>query len=169
MTTTRTITQLAAQLFEARGRDLLRYLRQRLRSESDARDIAQEAYLRFIRLGEPQRIENPEAYLFRIASNLLWEHKLRERSLAGQSPLDEEPTVEHTPLETTLSTQIAKRVRLALDRLPVMQRSVVILHLRDGLTYREIGARAGISASMVRKHLNAALLACRRRLRDVEA
>jgi RNA polymerase sigma-70 factor (ECF subfamily) len=168
MTTTNRITALAAGLFRSRGADLLRFLRQRLHSDAEARDIAQETYLRLIRLGDPDRIENPEAYLFRIASNLLWEHKLREQGIAGRAPLEETSTVEHTPFDLAISTQMAERVRLALSALPPIQRAVLILHLRDGLTCRDIGLQSGISGSMVKKHLSAALALCRRRLRDYE-
>jgi len=159
--------RLAARLFEAKSTELLRYLRQRLHSDADARDIAQEAYLRFIRLADPDRMEKPDAYLFRIATNLLWEHRLRERGLSGQTPLDESPTVEHSPVDLTLSGQVAQRVRLALDGLSPQQRAVLILHLRDGLTHAQVADQIGISVSMVKKHLNAALAFCRRRLRDV--
>ncbi len=60
------ISALATELFQKRGADLLRFLRQRLGRGGnivDARDIAQETYLRFIRLGDPDRIEQPDAYL----------------------------------------------------------------------------------------------------------
>ena len=58
------VSQLAARHFEAPGADLLRFLRQRLGSDAAARDIAQEAYLRFIRLDDPDRIDNPEVICF---------------------------------------------------------------------------------------------------------
>ena len=167
MKSTDSVRTLAARLFEARGTDLLRYLRQRVGSVADARDIAQEAYLRFIRLGDPARIENAEAYLFRIASNLLWEHKLRGRNLSGQAPLEQTPTAEQTPFDLALSSQLGERLKLALNTLPALQRAILVLHLRDELSCSDIGAQTGISASMVKKHLSQALALCRRRLRDL--
>lgn len=167
MKPTDSVSTLAARLFEARGADLLRFLRQRLGSIADARDIAQETYLRFIRLSDPARIDNPEAYLFRIASNLLWEHKLRERNLSEQAPLEEIATVERTPFDLTLSAQTGEKLKLALNALPSLQRAILVLHLRDEFTCSDISAQTGLSASMVKKHLNHALTFCRRRLRDV--
>jgi RNA polymerase sigma factor (sigma-70 family) len=159
------VNKLAARLFHARGADLLRFLRQRLGSIADARDLAQETYLRFIRLGDPDRIDNPEAYLFRIASNLLWEHRLRAQSLLGQSPLEETATEEHTPLDLTATMQIGEKLKLALNALPPVQRAILVLHLRDGISCVDIGGQTGLSASMVKKHLRQALGFCRRRLR----
>ncbi|MGE0113269.1 MAG: RNA polymerase sigma factor [Steroidobacteraceae bacterium] len=162
-------TALAARLYQTRGADLLRYLRHRLRSDADAKDIAQEAYLRFIRLSDPDRLQNPEAYLFRIAGNLLWEQRLREQGQHGQTPLEDTPVTEHTPFDFAASGEAATRLHAVLDTLPVLPRSVLILHLRDGLTCAEIGAQAGISASMVKKHLHKAVVLCRKRLRDFKA
>jgi RNA polymerase sigma factor (sigma-70 family) len=158
--------RVAAQLHERRGADLLSYLRQRVRSDAAARDIAQEAYLRFIRLGDPSRIDNPEAYLFRIAANLLWEHRL-ETHAAGLSGVEDVGVTERTPFDHAHSAEIERHLRLALDSLPSMQRAVIILHLRDGLTCAEIGKQAGVSASMIKKHLHNALASCRKRLKHL--
>jgi len=160
------VSRLATRLFEARGSDLLRYLRRRVRTESDARDIAQEAYLRFIRLAKPGVIENPEAYLFRIASNLVYEHQLRQRNEARFQVLDEPATAEFTPFDLTASAHVAKRVRAAIEELAPAPRAALVLHLRDGLTCAAISAQMRVSVGMVKKHLSTALAHCRRRLRD---
>jgi len=166
MSPTNQAVTLAARLFERRSADLLRYLRRRLRVHDDARDIAQEAYLRFIRLCDPDRLTNPEAYLFRIAANLLIEHNLRERGMSERTPLEETPTAEDTPFDFAARSEIATRLRSVLDMLPALPRAVLILHLRDGFTCAQIAAQAGISRSMVKKHLNNALAVCRKRLRE---
>lgn len=158
-------TKLANWLFEARGSDLLRYVRRRVRTDADARDITQEAYLRFIRLAKPDRLNNPEAYLFRIAGNLVWEHQLRARALAGQRALEEEATTPDTPFDLAVSREVADRVRAVLEQLPPTPRAVILLHLRDGLTCADIGGQLGVSVSMIKKHLSAALAHCRQRLR----
>jgi RNA polymerase sigma factor (sigma-70 family) len=157
-------SDIVARLFQARGADLLRYLRQRVRSASDAKDLAQEAYLRFIRITDPERLDNPEAYLFRIAANLLWEHQLRARKLQEHAPLPDTPVTEHTPLDLAELSEAAVGIRVALDELPLLPRSVLILHLRDGFTCAQIAAQTGISTAMVKKHLKKALSHCRAEL-----
>jgi RNA polymerase sigma-70 factor (ECF subfamily) len=159
---------LVAKLFRTRGDDLLGFLRRRLNSDADAHDIAQEAYLRFIRLAEPERIDNAEAYLFRIAANLLWEHRMREKRTTTEIEKALEVETEHTPLDLAVSSQQVQRFRAALDALPATPRAVLMLSLRDGLTYEVIGSQLGVSVSMVKKHMQAALAFCRRRLRDIE-
>ncbi|MEJ0037797.1 MAG: sigma-70 family RNA polymerase sigma factor [Gammaproteobacteria bacterium] len=164
----RRVRDLAAGLFQSRGEDLLGFLRRRVRSDADARDIAQETYLRFIRLADPSRIENPEAYLFRIAANLLWEHRLRQQSATDLPASENEPITEHTPLDLAVSQELARNLKSVLSELPATPRAVLVLHLRDGLTYGQIGAQIGVSDSMVKKHLNSAVTLCRKRLRDLE-
>jgi RNA polymerase sigma factor (sigma-70 family) len=159
---------LAVAVYRERGADLLRYLRHRLRNEADARDIAQEAFLRFIRLADPERLRIPEAYIFRIAGNLLWEHRLSEQKKSGQIAQQEPASEEVTPFEFALAGEAAARLRAALDSLPVMQRAVLLLHLRDGLSFSEIAVHARISNTMAKKHFKSGLAACRRQLSDFE-
>lgn len=163
-------TDLAAALFKARGEDLLGFLRRRLRSDADAKDIAQETYLRFIRLADPRRLDNAEAYLFRIAANLLWEHRMRQRTTItdADGALTAQLVAEQTPFDLAVSAEVAGKLRSVVEELPPTQRAIVILHMRDGLTYGDIAGRIGVSESMVKKHAYTAFAFCRKRLRDLE-
>ena len=61
------------------GEDLLRFLRSRLPQESDAEDLAQEVYLRLLRVKDRDRIENQRAYVLRVAANIANEWRLLAR------------------------------------------------------------------------------------------
>jgi len=161
---------LAAALCKSRGEDLLGFLKRRLRSDADARDIAQETYLRFIRLADPGRINNAEAYLFRIAANLLWEHRMRQRNTVVDTNdvMAAHLVTEQTPFDLAASAQSAQRLKTVIDTLPPAQRALVILHMRDGLSYAAIAERIGMSDSMVKKHIYAAFALCRKRLRGMK-
>lgn len=163
-------TDLAAALFKSRGADLLGFLKRRLCSDADARDIAQETYLRFIRLADPGRIDNAEAYLFRIAANLLWEHRMRHRDTIADSDgaMAAQLVAEQTPFDLAVSTQVTQRLKAAVDALPPVPRSIVILHMREGLSYTAIAQQIGMSDSMVKKHVYMAFALCRKRLRDMK-
>ncbi len=62
-------------LFEAAFRahydSLIHYIRSRVGSDAEARDIAQEAYLRLMRYREDQDAASLKALVFRIATNLV--------------------------------------------------------------------------------------------------
>src|SRR5262245_7961024 len=58
---------------------LQRYFAARLHNVADVADLAQEVFLRLIRVDRHERIRNPEAYLFTIASHVLAQHSLQAR------------------------------------------------------------------------------------------
>ena len=58
---------------------LRRHLRKRLASEEDVSDIAQEACLKLLQAPHPESIDNPRAYLFRIAQHLTYRHYRHHR------------------------------------------------------------------------------------------
>src|SRR5665213_84419 len=60
------------------GERLRRFLSQRLRNVSDAPDLAQEVFLRLMRVEHHETIRSPEAYLFTVASHVLHQHTLRQ-------------------------------------------------------------------------------------------
>ena len=59
---------------------LERFLTRKLESPDDAREVAQEAYLRIHRMEQPQQLDNARAFLFQVASNLAVD-QLRRRTL----------------------------------------------------------------------------------------
>lgn len=160
--------KLVESLFAARGDDLLRYLSSRLPNGEDAKDLAQEAYLRLLRHRRSELVRHPEAYLFRIAANLLYEHWLKRRPESDQGYFMIEPdTLESEGLSTENSVSQMQSVD-ALERvlrvMPPTRRRVLVLHRRDGMTYEEISATLGISVGMVKKHLTKGLARCREQL-----
>src|SRR3984885_2376818 len=62
------------------GNDLVRFIAKRLRSVADAHDLAHEAYVRLLRLKRKDLIRDPQAYLYRIAVNILYEFELKRKA-----------------------------------------------------------------------------------------
>src|SRR5262245_37019522 len=64
-----------AEFYEKTSQRLLAYLRRAAGSQPLAEDILQEAYLRFLRApASESRVAEPAAFLFRVATNLLYDH-----------------------------------------------------------------------------------------------
>ena len=152
------------------GLDLIRFIAKRVRTLADARDLAQEAYVRLLRMERKDLIRNPRAYLYRIAANILYEFELKRRAdVAGLSRWsDEQRGDSDAGYGENEVEDLALRSRLdrVLSELSPKCRAVLILHRRDGMTYDEIGAEIGISSSMVKKYLNKGLRHCRERLAE---
>ena len=160
---------LVETLFADRGDDLLRYLTSRMPNADDARELAQEAYLRLLRRNRKELVRHPEAYLFRIAANLMYEHwlKTRPESESRSDAIDPEmlESEDLSTERTVAQEQSVDALERVLRVMPPMRQKVVLMHRRDGMTYSEISAELGISVGMVKKHLAKGLARCREQLR----
>ena len=61
---------LVERLFGEHGGALRAFLYRRVRSHPDAAELAQEVFVRMMRVPDMTAIRNPEAYLFAVASRL---------------------------------------------------------------------------------------------------
>jgi RNA polymerase sigma-70 factor (ECF subfamily) len=129
----------AARLFEQHHESLLRYL-VRLTGDVDvAHDAAQEAFTRLV--AKPPRNENPRAWLFTVATNVVRSSagKARRRAVllpAGdaRAPHGDEPP---SPEESAFAEDDRVRVRTALAALPEKERMMLLMR-EEGFTHREI-------------------------------
>ncbi len=109
-------------------------------------------------------IRQPQAYLYRIAANVIGEYVMRRRSerITYDSTLAEE--LAGRPGDSSASTAAEDRAlfrsqlfRQVLKELPGTHRAVLVLFAQEGLTPGEIGTRLNINLLTVRKYLRHAL------------
>ena len=167
---TTAVDGLVERLAHDYGKELIRFIARRVRTAADARDLAQEAYVRLLRLDRKDLIRDPRPYLYRVAANILYEFDVKRRAdVAGLARWSDEqradPAYGHTDSDAE-SLDLNARLARVLGELTPKCRAVLILHRRDGLTYDEVGERIGISASMVKKYLAQGLKHCREQLQD---
>lgn len=134
--------------------DLTRFMERRVRVRADAQDVAQEVYLRLLRTSQTDLIEEPQAYLYRMATNLAAEWHMRACESKPHSSAELEALLEtRTPEVRFDEEQDQARLRAALGGLDVMPRAVIFLKLREGMTNEEIASHLGITRRMVKRHL----------------
>jgi RNA polymerase sigma factor (sigma-70 family) len=120
---------------------------------ADVDDVAQEVFLRIMRYEKAELVEHPQAYLYKIASNVAAEWALRAASRAQleakwlTSPPPEEP-----PDALLLRGQSQAEIRRALDTLTPRQREVLKLYFTEELGHRAIAERTGQTLRSVRRH-----------------
>jgi RNA polymerase sigma-19 factor, ECF subfamily len=151
--------------FEQYWRGLHKFLMRRLRSSHNAQDLAQEAYLRLLRVEDIELIRQPQAYLYRIASNLAYEFKLREQKdvvTFDSEVMDDVAEHPHELFADELDRLGAtQQLEHVLGQLPPMYRAVFVLRKRDGLSYAEIAKSLDLSVHTVKKYLARAVAQCR--------
>jgi RNA polymerase sigma-70 factor (ECF subfamily) len=137
----------------------------RIRDEEQAKDMAQEVYLRLLRLNEPELVRNPQGYVYRIARNVVVEYlmSVEEDVVTYDSEVAEELDVQGALLEVDFGEQLTDQRQLVsvLRQLPRIYREVMLLQKCDGLTYAEIAVELGISIHTVKKYLRLAVARCR--------
>ena len=134
--------------------DLTRFAERRIRSRADAQDLAQEVYLRLLRTSTIDLIAEPQAYLYRVASNVAAEWRMRARERNPHSSDALEMLLETRTPEVRLDQEEDQaRLREALACLEVMPRAVIFLKLREDMTNEEIATHLGITRRMVKRHL----------------
>jgi RNA polymerase sigma-70 factor (ECF subfamily) len=137
---------------------------------ADLDDVAQEVFLRLIRYSDDTLVEYPQSYLFRIATNVVNEWHERSRNKlphdeAGLEALQEEPHRE--PENSMERTLVDTQVRMAVDRLPPRQRAVLMLHINDDLTYKQIAVKLKVTPRIVRRDIANAYMQLRDELHSV--
>ncbi|MEJ0037806.1 MAG: RNA polymerase sigma factor [Gammaproteobacteria bacterium] len=158
-----------ADLASQQGLRLRRYLAARVRNRSDVPDMAQEIYLRLLRVERPGEIRSPEAYLFTVATHLIYEHSVRQAAAPPLVELDDlaqELRAENDDLTAQAAVQQRfDALERAIARLSPRMRTTLLMHRRDGFSLEEIGNKLGISRNVAKKYLAKALLYCRKNLR----
>jgi RNA polymerase sigma-70 factor (ECF subfamily) len=146
--------------------------------EEDARDVAQETFLRAFRaLSGFKGQAKFSSWLYRITLNLCRDWIRRERrtpiaqapegidlvELAGESP--DEESIEDLVSRKELGRAVAKAMAL----LPDEQRTAIILKEYHGLTFQEIADLLDCPLSTVKTRLYQGLTVLRRHLREGDA
>ncbi len=158
--------KLIEQLFREHNRALVTFLTARLYSEAEARDVAQEAYVRLLQLERTDTIGFHRAYLFRIAANLAVD-RLRQKAVRDKAPTRELFTewFQQTPPEQqALNAAEQDTLHHALSELPLKTREALTRHFLAGEPVASIAASWGLTDRMVRYYLARALAHCRARL-----
>jgi len=110
-------------------------------SAEDAEDLVQGVFAKLAGMGARLLgIRSAGAYLHRMVRAAFVDCE-RHRAVAREEPLDH--------VDRANKTGIAEADRLALEAalvsLPVEQREVIVLHVVEGLTFREVAAATGAS------------------------
>jgi len=147
---------------------LMAFFVKRLRDRVLAQDLTQETLVRVIAAQKGGRIEHTERYLFRVALNLLRDHKSREsqRRSGLFVPIDEAVAseLEHqlvedlSPERVMLSRDSLADVIGALEELGERTRDIFVLFRLERMKHKEIAALLGIGTSTVEKHVMKATL-----------
>ncbi|MCX7830731.1 MAG: RNA polymerase sigma factor [Acidobacteria bacterium] len=142
------------KLINTYASSIRRFLLGMLKNEEDAKELAQETFLRFI--SHPQKfsdVNQMRNYLFQIAHNLA---VTKATSAASKREELTDEFREYFRSESATSYIIAQERKKAvldlLQKLPPQQRRVVILRNWEDMTFKEIANVLSLSEGAVKAH-----------------
>ena len=161
---------LVERLYAEHRSGLQNFFRRRIRTKASAPDLAQEVYMRMLRVSDPSSIRNPAVYLYTVANNLAKEHATLDRRQTG-GPMGDTRTKEQLEPETLNALEVELDTRQRVSQLQVILRQLrpkcraaVVLRFVHELSYREIALHLGVSGEMARKYVDQGLAHCQRQM-----
>lgn len=140
------------------GDQLKAFVRSLKASPEDMEEVVQETFCRFIELHAKDQMENPRAYLYKTARNILIDRYRRNRHQDNYQYQQSQVTGDDGEESTALDyAEMATAFQSALNELPPKCRQVFLLKRSEGLSSQEISAKLNISPRMVQKHMVKAL------------
>ena len=156
--------RVIADLFRAHNGALVSFLAARLHSAQDARDVAQEAYVRLLQLDTPGALSFLRGYLFKIAENLaidrIRHRALRVRAAYTEGLLFDDLDEASSPERNLIVQEELSRISARLKELPAKCREAFIKHVLLDWPTKDIAAEMHVTDRMVRNYVTRGLLVC---------
>ena len=146
------------RLFTEHNASLLKFLRARLRSNEEAKEVAQEAYVRLLQLDQPQAVSYFRAFLFKTAGNIAIDRLRKDSRDKNRTvfPFFEEQTP--SAEQTEIQSETIRRVSECMDDLPPKCRKAFLLSRIYGMSTREVASQMHMTPRMIRNYLIRATL-----------
>jgi len=170
------------QAVKAYGKNLLLYIRRRVKTDADAEDILQDVWYQLSAVVNSQPIEQTGAWLYRVAANKITDKYRKHKESLFEDFLfsndDDEDAGDANflsvlmPENNTPETEYVRNIFweqlfAALEELPEEQRQVFIWHELDGISFQEIAEKTGVAVQTLVSRKRYAVLHLRGRLKQL--
>ena len=154
------------KLFKQHYRQMYRLATILLHDDAESKDVVHDIFARLLDDHRDLREDTAQSYLLTSVRNRCM-NVIRSRQIQER--------VEHLyllNLDTTITPterleEELRALRIGIDLLkPPVCRDIIMQHFRDGMTFKEIACRLGVSETTVYKHLHRALSQLRTHLKN---
>jgi RNA polymerase sigma-70 factor (ECF subfamily) len=128
--------------------NVFRFILKNIRDEDRARDIVQDSFEKLWRNAENVNFEKVKSYLFTTAYHTMIDVLRKEKR---QSYMEDYQIPEDTHDEQY--SDLAEILNTAVNQLPEIQRTVILLRDYEGYSYNEIGDITALSEAQVKVYI----------------
>jgi RNA polymerase sigma-70 factor (ECF subfamily) len=127
-----------------------RFILKNIKDEETARDVVQDAFMKMWEKRDEVSGEKRKSYLFTSAYHTMIDRIRKDRRMTR---IDDNPTWQKSSYDSDGYTDLKEVLDEALDKLPEIQKSVVLLRDYEGYSYDEIGEITGLNESQVKVYI----------------
>jgi RNA polymerase sigma-70 factor (ECF subfamily) len=154
------------KLFKQHYRQMYRLATILLHDDAESKDVVHDIFAQLLDDHRDLREETAQSYLLTSVRNRCM-NVIRSRQIQERVEhlylLDLDTTI----MPTELLEEELKALRIGIDLLePPVCRDIILQHFRDGITFKEIACRLGVSETTIYKHLRRALSQLRTHLKN---
>lgn len=143
--------------------NVFRFILKNIRDEDKAKDIVQDSFVKMWDKVKSVDFKKAKSYLFTTAYHTMIDQTRKDNKLSKfeEAPLN---SFSHESSYSDLSEILNE----AADKLPEIQKSVILLRDYEGYSYKEIGKITGLSESQVKVYIYRARLSMKKFLVSIE-
>ena len=133
-------------LYSRYAEDVYRFAHWLTGNPDDAADITSETFVRVWTAPEEPRMDTVKAYLLTIARNLYRKQWRRQsRHVALDDTIHDRTDPAASPAQAAVNQEELRRTLEAMQQLPELDRTVLLLRAEGDLSYEDIAAATGLS------------------------
>lgn len=161
-------------LYEKHRLELVRFVQGTFGSgPPEPEEVVQIAFANFAALPEPERVENPRAFLYQSVRNevLQQRRKMKVRRRFAATALAENIVEAKTEIDAERILRAKQRLEIvtaAIEQMEPQPRECLILARIHGMSFADIARAKRMPESTVRKYVLKAMLTCQEALDEVE-
>lgn len=148
------------KIYEDLADPIFRHFYFRISDREKAKDLMQETFKRFWENLAKEEIENPKAFLYKVADNLIVDTYRKKKEESLDTLMEDGFDVGSDDHEAILSSVMGRELTSMLEQLSDTHRNLIVMRYIDDLPVYEIASITGLSENVisVRIHRGLALL-----------
>lgn len=132
---------------------IYRFLLKNMREDALARDLVQDSFMKMWIRRKDVQYEKGKSYLFSTAYHTMIDHIRKHERMTNYDGSEHEGSITYDNY-----SDLKEILNEAVDKLPGVQKSVVLLRDYEGYSYQEIGEITGLNEAQVKVYIYRARL-----------